>query len=106
MKDLKSTTIHLKDGASGGTLDDIVVDLNTGRLAFYTLKSKGFLGEGIDRAALPPNVLRSQRGDVRIMADTDRLRAAPGTADGWPQQYDSQFVDTLYRHYGYSPDHP
>lgn len=98
---LKHVAVRTADHDKTGSLDDAVVDLQSGEIMFYTLSSGGFLGIGGERAALPPNALRFAGDDANLMVNEQKLHVAPGTASDWPERIDSTFIDEVHRYYGY-----
>jgi hypothetical protein len=103
--ELKNRTVYMNDTSNSGSIEDVVLDMSSGQLLFYTIKSGGFLGVGADKLALPPAALEMRGEQPRLLVDQEEVRTAPGT-DEWPEQYDTQFINTLYRHYGYKPAYP
>lgn len=103
--DLKNRNVYMNDESKSGSITDVVLDLGSGQLLFYTISSGGFMGMGGDKLALPPKALEMRGEQPKIAVGEDRLRDAPGN-DQWPEQYDIQFINALYRHYGYSPAYP
>lgn len=101
--DLKDININKANDESAGSVDDVVLDLQTGGVVFYTLKRGSILGAGGEKVALPPNVLRFGDREASLMAEEESLAEAPGTRTDWPQQFDVNFVEAVYRHYGYKP---
>lgn len=97
--DLKNTSIRQSNNEKTGSVDDVVLDLQTGEIVLYTLSSGGFLGMGEERVALPPEVLHFREDEATLMADSQQVHKAPGTATDWPQQIDSTFIDDVRRHY-------
>lgn len=101
--DLKDININKANDESAGSVDDVVLDLQTGGVVFYTLKRGGFLGAGGEKVALPPDVLQFGDREASLMAGEESLAQAPGTSTDWPQHFDVNFVEEVYRHYGYKP---
>lgn len=102
-KSLKNRVVTREDHDKTGSLEDAVVDLQTGRLAFYTMGSGGFLGMGEDKVAIPPQALHFTKEEVRLAVSPEAVEHSPGAGGKWPEQVDSSFVDEVYRHYGYAP---
>ncbi|AHM63657.1 PRC-barrel domain-containing protein [Flammeovirgaceae bacterium 311] len=98
---LKNISVVKADHDKTGSLQDAVIDLQSGEIALYTLSSGGFLGLGGDRVALPPDALQFAGDEARLLADSASLDRAPGTATAWPEHMDSTFIEDVHRHWGY-----
>ncbi len=101
--DFKNTKLKGINGDNAGSIHDVVLDLQTGRIVFYTQDWGGFLGAGSKKAALPPDALQFDEQYVNLLPDENSIENAPGTRTDWPEHFDSQFIDDVYRHYGYKP---
>lgn len=99
--DLKNTIIRQSNHEKTGAIDDVVLDLQTGAVALYTLSSGGFLGMGEDRIALPPDSLHFRIDEASLLVDGQKIQKAPGTGSEWPQKIDSTFIEDINRYYGY-----
>lgn len=89
-----------------GEIQDLMVNLETGKVEYAVLSFGGFLGIGDKYFAVPIEVLQVSTKDREIMLDIDkeRLKNAPGfDKDNWPSHADSKFTQSVYSHYGYKP---
>src|SRR6476659_1025832 len=108
---LSSSTIcsdHVKNAAGEdlGKIEDLMIDLNSGRIAYAVLSFGGFLKLGNKLFAIPWEALKVDAvNKVFILhADKKRLEEAAGFDKGnWPNMADPAFGSSLYRHYGFKP---
>ena len=93
-------------GENLGKIEDLMIDLNTGRIAFAVLSFGGFLKMGSKFFAIPWEALKldsAKKGFV-LNVEKSRLENATGfDKDNWPNMADPAFGSTLYSHYGYKP---
>lgn len=90
-------------GESLGRIEDVMLDLDRGRIAYAVLSFGGFLKMGNKLFAVPWNALELDPAQHRFMLDVPRekLEAAPGfDKDNWPDHADQSFMGDLYRYYG------
>jgi sporulation protein YlmC with PRC-barrel domain len=93
-------------GEDLGKLDDIMIDLATGRIAYAVLSFGGFLGIGNKLFAIPWSRLSVDEVNKRMILDVDRdlLERAPGfDKDNWPDMSDPSFGSQIYSYYGAEP---
>ena len=86
-----------------GTIQDIMLDTQNGKIRYVVLSSGGFLGMGDRLFAIPWSALQldSEHKRFTLDVDVDRLKDAPGfDKDNWPNWSDptwSASVDSYYR---------
>lgn len=86
-----------------GTLKDIVVDPDSGRILYGVLSYGGFMGLGNKLFAIPWNSLdlAADYKAVNLSVDKERLKAAEGfDEDKWPNMADQQWAGKTYDYYG------
>jgi sporulation protein YlmC with PRC-barrel domain len=89
-------------GEELGNIEELMVDLTSGRIAYAVLSFGGFLGFGSKRFPVPWNALRSDRGAHEIVLDTDRetLERAPHfDREKWPDMANPAFEKEVHGHY-------
>ncbi len=96
------------EGEDLGTLKELMLDLDEGRINYAVLSFGGFLGMGNKLFAIPWEALTLNPHDhsFTLNVDKDRLENAPGfDKDNWPDQaqYDSGWLNDVYDYYGYTP---
>lgn len=94
------------DGEKLGHLEEIVIDLDSGRVNYVVLSSGGFLGMGDKLFAIPWDLLTVDTENKEVILDVskDSLKDAPGfDQDNWPDVHDRSWVGDVYRYYGREP---
>ena len=89
-----------------GSIEEIMLDLERGRIAYAVLSFGGFLGIGDKLFAVPWSALRIDRGEHEFILDIDRetLEKAPGfDKHDWPDMADPVFGQKVHEHYGRTP---
>lgn len=100
-------------GEDLGELEDLMIDLDTGRISYAVISFGGFLGMGDKLFALPWSSLRVDLEDksIRVDIDKERLENAPGfDNDNWPGTNDYEIEQQVYDYYEvdnpYTVDNP
>jgi sporulation protein YlmC with PRC-barrel domain len=86
-----------------GQIDEIVIDVPRGRIAYAAMSSGGFLGLGERLFAVPWTALLYDAGRECFVMDArkDVFENAPGfDKDSWPTQTEPGWHDQVHRHYG------
>jgi sporulation protein YlmC with PRC-barrel domain len=110
-KVLSSSSIcsdHVRNAAGEdlGKIEDLMIDVNSGRIAYAVLSFGGFLKMGNKLFAVPWEALRLDAANKQFIlsVDKDVLERATGfDKDNWPDMADPTFGSRLYRQYGYKP---
>jgi sporulation protein YlmC with PRC-barrel domain len=95
-------------GESLGKIEEIMIDLTTGSVAYAVLSFGGFLGMGDKLFAVPWQAMTIDRDEHEFILDIDeeRLRNAPGfDKSNWPSSADRSFMDQVYTFYAVEPVH-
>jgi sporulation protein YlmC with PRC-barrel domain len=93
-------------GEDLGKVEQIMIDIPSGRVAYVVLSFGGFLGIGDKFFAIPWNALRIDEGEHQFVLDVDRktLDDAPGfDKNAWPDMADPSFGTAIHQHYGRTP---
>jgi sporulation protein YlmC with PRC-barrel domain len=93
-------------GEDLGKIEEIMLDVPTGRVAYAVLSFGGFLGMGNKLFAIPWEALTLNERDHEFILNVDkqRLDNAPGfDKDNWPDMADPAFGQKVYDYYGYKP---
>lgn len=93
-------------GEALGKIEDLVIDLNEGRVAYAILSFGGFLGIGGKLFPVPLPALAMRAEDKKFILNIDRetLKGAPGFDPGtWPDMSDREWASGIYSYYGYPP---
>lgn len=94
------------DGDKLGHIEELVIDLDSGRVNYAVLSSGGFLGVGDKLFAIPWDLLTidTDNKDVVLDLSKETLENAPGfDKDNWPDVHDRSWVGDVYRYYGREP---
>ncbi len=97
--------VHGANGESLGRIEDVLLDVERGRVAYVVLSPVGAIGKlfAVPWEAMSIDVSRGGDG-WRLDVDRARFAAAPGFARGeWPNFADPQFAAGVYSYYGIPP---
>jgi sporulation protein YlmC with PRC-barrel domain len=89
-----------------GKLDEIMIDIQSGRIAYAVLSFGGILRMGNKLFAVPWNALQVDEDEKCLILDVDKktLENAPGfDKSNWPDMSDSTWGSELYRYYNTEP---
>ena len=104
--DIIGMTVKNHQGEKLGKVDDLSLDVESGRIVQVILSTGGFLGMGNTLTAVPPGALREDAANKVILLDTSResLKSAPkfDTAK-WDEASQSNQVFETYSYYGEQP---
>ncbi len=109
--DLSKAKLHNANGEEMGSIAELVVDPNTGRVAYAVVEAGGFLGLGERNFPVPWALIQPSQGGVGQAGDgfvlnvaKDRLTAAPQfTRSNRPDMSDRQWAMALHTYYGVQP---
>jgi sporulation protein YlmC with PRC-barrel domain len=93
-------------GEKLGDIKDVMLDLESGHIAYAVLSFGGFLGFNDKYFAIPWGGIMVDVRNQRILVDVNKelLEKAPGfDKDNWPEQPDKAFVSEVHAYYGYRP---
>ena len=93
-------------GEDLGTIEDIMIDVQRGRVAYAVMSCGGFLGMGEKLFAIPWNALTldADRHCFVLDADRERLEKAPGfDKHHWPSMADDSWATQVHDFYGVRP---
>jgi len=104
--DVKGHKVVNKNAEDLGKVDDYMLDLETGRIAYVVLSFGGFLGMGDKLFAIPWSAFTVQlfENDLRIVLNVDKeiLKTAQ-SFDKSQLPLDYTNLSSVYHHYGYKP---
>jgi hypothetical protein len=89
-----------------GTIEHLMIDLATGRIAYAVLSFGGFLGMGDKLFAIPWTALTVDTVEKRFIlkADKELLKLAPGfDKERWPNMADRAWGTQVFKYYGAKP---
>jgi sporulation protein YlmC with PRC-barrel domain len=91
-----------RHGDTLGEVDDIMLDVPRGRIAYAVMSAGGFLGVGERFFAIPWHalVLDTDRHCFVLDAEPERFKDAPGfDREHWPSQADDEWHRDLHAYY-------
>lgn len=89
-----------------GDIKEIMLDMNSGHVAYVVLAFGGFLGLGEKLFAVPWQALHLDTVHHRFVlnVDRERLKSAPGfNKDSWPDMSDIEWANQVHTFYGTDP---
>ena len=99
---VEGTAVYNTNGDKLGSVDDLMIDKQSGQVRYAVLEFGGFLGMGTDRYPLPWNMLKydSEKDGYIVPIDKDKLEGAPRYADGEAPAYNSEYGQRVNGYYG------
>ena len=89
-----------------GTIEHLMIDIESGRIAYAVLSFGGFLGMGEKLFAIPWSSLIVDTVEKQFIlnADKERLKLAPGfDKEHWPNMADRAWATEVFLYYGAKP---
>jgi len=93
-------------GEELGKIEDLMIELGSGSIAYAVLSSRSFLGPAEKLFAIPWRVLAVDTVEKQFILDVDRefLGQAPSfTKDDWPDMTDRAWGTIVFSYYGCKP---
>lgn len=104
-KTFTGTKVQNLKGENIGNIQDLMIDLETGRVLYAVLSFGGFMGIGDEYFAIPLEALvfsEKEEDLVKIDIDKETLEEAPGfDKENWPREPTDEFIHSVYDYYGY-----
>jgi hypothetical protein len=104
---VEGTAVRRSNGEKVGTIEHVMLDKHTGRIAYAAMSFGGFLGMGEEYRALPWTALRyNERLDAyELNVSDDQLRNAPVASSDFftTGMADRRWEDDIHRHYRVAP---
>jgi sporulation protein YlmC with PRC-barrel domain len=104
--DLIGMTVKNRQDEKLGKVEDLAVDVESGRIVQVILSTGGFIGIGDTLSAVPPGALHHDVAQkvLHLDATKEKLQSAPKfEMSKWAECCDSNQLYTVYRHYGEEP---
>src|SRR5215475_13216672 len=96
------------DSQKLGKIDDVVVDLHSGRILYAIIGSGGVLGAGEKLFAVPPGAFSAIQGQsLSLKVDKSKFAGAPQLTSEMDKDSElgkTSFVNQLYQHFGLNAD--
>lgn len=93
-------------GETLGKIEDVMLDIDNGRIAYVVLSFGGFMGIGDKLFAVPMSALtpNAKKEHFEMDVTKERLDNAPGfDKNNWPTSPDRDFMNSVYTHYSAKP---
>lgn len=93
-------------GDSLGEIKDLMIDLESGRVAYVVLEFGGLLGMGSKLFAVPLSAMQVDLPNHQFIFDQskEKLENAPGfDKDNWPDFSDRTWGSDIHAYYGATP---
>jgi len=93
-------------GTDLGKIDEIMIDIPSGRIAYAVLSFGGILGIGNKLFAVPWSALQVDEDEKCFILDIDRskLESAPGfDKSNWPDMSDTEWGSSIFEYYDVVP---
>ena len=100
---LAADDVYNPKGEKLGSIKELMLNINSGRVCYAVLSFGGFLSLGEKLFAVPWNALTVDTDNQRFVMDTneERLKTAPGfDANNWPNMADSTWEKNINAYYG------
>jgi len=103
--DLIGLNVKNSQGQNLGEIKDVVIDVNSGRVAYIAFEGSGEFAQADKWIAVPASMFSGmEQRQVTLNVTPDRLRNAPTFEEGsWEQATSEAFVSRIYSHYGQQP---
>ena len=103
---LAGDSVQNSAGEDLGKVDEIMIDIPTGRVAYAVLSFGGVLGIGNKLFAVPWSSLQVDEDEKCLILNVDKklLENAPGfDKDNWPDMGDTAWRSEIFKYYGATP---
>src|ERR1022692_2549274 len=104
--DLIGMTVKNNQDEKLGKVEDLAVDVESGRVVEVIISTGGFIGIGDTLTAVPPGALHHDVANkvLHLDADREKLKGAPKfEMSNWAEYSDSNHLAEVYTHYGQEP---
>ena len=97
--DVNGTTVYSRDGTHIGSIDHLMIDKQSGKVAYAVMGFGGFLGLGEDHHPVPWGKLEYDTTKERLVTDIteEQVKGAPTRSDGWVT--DREWERRTHEHY-------
>ena len=103
---LMGMTVKNQEDEKLGSVENLLVDVQSGRIVALVVSSGGFLGIGNELSAVPPTALtfNTERDTLLLNTSKAALTSAPHfNSDQWPDFNQPAYSDGVYRAYNVEP---
>jgi sporulation protein YlmC with PRC-barrel domain len=103
---VEGTPVRRSDGEKIGTIERVMIDKRSGKVAYAVMSFGGFMGLGEEYYTLPWGVLKYNVAldAYELNLTEDQLRGAPRrTAEGRDASFDRDWEEHVHRYYNATP---
>jgi sporulation protein YlmC with PRC-barrel domain len=103
---LAGDSVRNSSGEDLGKVDEIMIDIPSGKVAYAVLSFGGVLRMGNKLFAVPRSALKVDEDEKCFILDVNKktLEGAPGfDKDQWPDMADTTWRSAVYKYYGATP---
>jgi sporulation protein YlmC with PRC-barrel domain len=103
---LVASEVTNSDGEDLGTIQDLMLDVEEGAVAYAVVKFGGTLGFGEKLFAIPWEAISLSLHDEKaiLQVPRDELKESDGfDKDEWPDMADREWGERIHERYGYDP---
>ena len=103
---VEGTTVKNPAGEKLGSIEEIMIDKRSGKVAYAVMSFGGFMGLGEEYYTLPWGVLKYnvELDAYELNLSEDQLRGAPRrSAEGHDASYDREWEEHVHRYYNATP---
>ena len=103
---LSSDQVQTPAGEDLGKIEELMIDLDSGIVAYAVLSFNGVLGVGNKLFAIPFEALRVDSVNKVIILNINKemLKSAPGfDKNRWPVTSEHAWMTDVYEYYGFNP---
>jgi sporulation protein YlmC with PRC-barrel domain len=99
---VEGADVYNDAGDKLGSIDDLMIDKNSGQVRYAVLEFGGFLGMGTDRYPLPWDMLKydTTKDGYVVPLDKSRLEGAPRYPEDKRPDYDDEYGRRVNDYYG------
>lgn len=100
---LASDDVYNPKGEKLGSIKELMLDIDSGKVCYAVLSFGGFLSVGEKLFAVPWSALTVDTQNKRLVMDTDedRLKNAPGfDSNNWPNMADATWEKSVHTYFG------
>ncbi|MTH79197.1 PRC-barrel domain containing protein [Paracoccus aestuariivivens] len=98
---MNGTAVYGRDGSHIGTIDHLMIDKLSGKVAYAVMGFGGFLGLGEEHLPVPWHTLRYDTTLSGFVTDLteQQVTGAPVRSEGWDRDWETR----TYEYYGIPP---
>jgi sporulation protein YlmC with PRC-barrel domain len=103
---LMGDKVRNKEGEDLGKIEEFMIDMTSGCIAYAVLSFGGILGFGDKLFAIPMEALTLDEDQKCFILNVpkDKLKASSGfDKDNWPDMANREWGTTIHDYYGYEP---